>query len=246
MPDLVAYRLHPGSRVDTPLCRLALDVAALSGWRRHGLALLLGIAAAAAMPPVDMTPLLLVAFSGLLWLDDGSANAGASFRLGWVFGFGYFLAGLYWIAAALFVDITRFWWLVPFAVVGPPAGFAIYIGLALFASGLVARRLHLPPAAQVFAFAIAWSAAEWARGHAFTGLPWNLVGYTWSGGFPGATAVLQSVAVVGIYGLSFVTVLAASLPALLGIPKATPVPVLRRWAPAIVAGLLVLLPAAVP
>jgi apolipoprotein N-acyltransferase len=244
VPEVVTYRIHPGSRVDTPLCRVALDLATLSGWRRYGLAFLLGIAAAAAMSPVDMTPLLLVAFPGLLWLDDGSASARASFRLGWIFGFGYFLAGLYWIAAALFVDITQFWWLVPFAVVGLPAGFAVYIGLALFASAFVAQRLHLPSAARVFAFAIAWSAAEWARGHAFTGLPWNLVGYTWAGGFPGAIAVLQSVAVVGIYGLSFVTVLAASLPALLGIPRPRPTSVLRNWAPAIMAGLLVLLPAA--
>ncbi len=141
MPETVVYRVQPGSRIDTPLCRLAQDVAALSGWRRYGLAFLLGVAAAAAMPPLDLTPLLAVVFPGLLWLDDGSAGPGASFRLGWVFGFGFFLAGLYWIAAALFVDIDRFWWLVPFAAAGLPAGFAIYVGLALFATSLVARML---------------------------------------------------------------------------------------------------------
>lgn len=243
MRESEIYRVRPGSRVDTPLCRLAQDVAALSGWRRYGLAFLLGLAAAAAMPPVDMTPLLLVAFPGLLWLDDGSAGAGASFRLGWVFGFGFFLAGLYWIAAALFVDIDRFWWLVPFAAAGLPAGFAIYAGLALFAVSLATRAMRLPPAARVFAFAVAWSIAEWVRGHAFTGLPWNLVGYAWSGGFPGAIAVLQSVAAVGIYGLSFLSVLAASLPALLGSPRPRPMPAVRRWAPAVAAGLLVLVPA---
>jgi apolipoprotein N-acyltransferase len=243
MRETVIYRIQPGSRIDTPLCRLAQDVAALSGWRRHGLALLLGLATAAAMPPTDLTPLLAVAFPGLLWLDDGGASPGASFRLGWVFGFGFFLAGLYWIAAALFVDIDRFWWLVPFAAAGLPAGFAIFIGLAMLAANLVARMLRLPAAARVFAFAIAWSAAEWARGHAFTGLPWNLIGYTWSGGFPGSIAILQSVAVVGIYGLSFVTVLAASLPALLGSPRQGPMLAARRWAPAIAAGFLILVPA---
>ena len=95
------------------------------------------------MPPVDMTPLLAIAFPGLLWLDDGSAGAGASFRLGWVFGFGFFLAGLYWIAAALFVDIAQFWWLVPLAAAGLPAGFAIYAGLALLATSFLTRRLDL-------------------------------------------------------------------------------------------------------
>jgi apolipoprotein N-acyltransferase len=243
LPDTVIYRIRPGSRVDTPICRLALEVAALAGWRRYGLAFLLGVAAAAAMSPIDMTPLLAAAFPGLLWLDDGSASAGASFRLGWVFGFGFFLAGLYWIAAALFVDIARFWWLVPFAAAGLPAGFAIYVGLALFVTSLLSRYLRLQAVVRICAFAIAWSAAEWARGHAFTGLPWNLIGYTWSGGFPGALAVLQSVAVVGIYGLSFLTVLAASLLAVLGNPQPASMPALRRWVPAVAAGLLILLPA---
>jgi apolipoprotein N-acyltransferase len=243
VPETVLYRVQPGSRVDTPLCRLAQDVAALTGWRRYGLAFLLGVAAAATMPPLDLTPLLAVAFPGLLWLDDGSAGPGASFRLGWVFGFGFFLAGLYWIAAAMFVDIGRFWWLVPFTAGGLPAGFAVYVGLALFATSLVVRWWHLPPPARMFAFAVAWSIAEWARGHAFTGLPWNLVGYAWSGGFPGAVAVLQSVALVGIYGLSFVSVLAVSLLALLGSPRQGPMRAARRWAPAITAGVLILVPA---
>ncbi|MBV8738117.1 MAG: apolipoprotein N-acyltransferase [Alphaproteobacteria bacterium] len=243
MPETVISRIRPGSRLDTPLCRLALDVAALTGRRRYGLAFLLGAAAAAAMSPVDMVPLLAVAFPGLLWLDDGSTSAGATFRLGWVFGFGFFLAGLYWIAAALFVDLARFWWLVPFAAAGLPAGFAIYIAFALLTTRLVVQRLQLSAAARVFVFAIAWSAAEWTRGHAFTGLPWNLVGYTWSGGFPGAIAMLQSVAVVGIYGLSFITVLAFSLLSLLGSPRTAPMHPLRRWAPGITAILLVTAPA---
>ena len=88
-----------------------------------------------------------------------------------------------------------------------------------------------------------WSAAEWLRGHVLTGFPWNLVGYVWAGGFPGALAMLQSTAWIGIYGLSFLTVLAASLPALLGGASLLPMPRARRAAPAIAAALLVLVPA---
>ena len=87
-----------------------------------------------------------------------------------------------------------------------------------------ARRLRLAPAARICLFAVLWSAAEWLRGHVLTGFPWNLVGYVWSGGFPGALAMLQSTAWVGIYGLSFLTVLAASLPALLGGTSLLPMP----------------------
>src|SRR5208282_5902347 len=85
-----------------PLQRIALSVAGITGWRRHLLAWFLGVLAAAALPPVDLTPVLLVSFCGLVWLADGSVGRGSAFLLGWSFGFGFFLAGLYWIAAALF------------------------------------------------------------------------------------------------------------------------------------------------
>ena len=219
MPEASIFRIQPGSRIETPLCRLAYHLAALTGWRRYGLAFLLGVCATAALPPVDLTPLVLIAFPGLLWLDEGSAGPWASFRLGYVFGFGFFLSGLYWIAAALFVDLERYWWLVPIAAAGLPAVFALYAASALLVTHCAVRYLGLSPAARVFAFAVTWTAAEWVRGHAFTGLPWNLIGYAWSGGFPGAISMLQSVAWVGIYGLSFLTVLAASLLALLGTPS---------------------------
>src|SRR5262249_48421254 len=159
-----ALRIAPGSRVESPLCRLAHRLANMSGWRRYRLACLLGIAATASLPPIDLTPLLLVAFPGLLWLDEGGAGAWASFRLGCAFGFGFFVSGLYWIAAALFVDVGSFWWLVPFAVAGLPAAFALYVGLVLLATNLAVKHLRLSSAARVVAFAIAWSMAEWVRG----------------------------------------------------------------------------------
>src|SRR5437867_10968353 len=110
-----------------------------------------------------MSPLLLVAFVGLLWLEEGSARPSASFGLGYAFGFGFFISGLYWIAAALFVDIASFWWLVPVAAAGLPAAFALYVGSALLASNLAVRHLRLPGAARIFAFAAAWTGAVWAR-----------------------------------------------------------------------------------
>src|SRR5271170_6060180 len=235
VPEASVLRIRPGSRIETPLCHLAHRLAVLSGWLRYGLAFLLGVCATATLPPIDLTPLLLVAFTCLLWLDDGNAGPWASFRLGYAFGFGFFISGLYWIAAALFVDIARFWWLVPVAAAGLPAAFALYIGAALLATNLAVKYLRLPGTARIFAFAVAWTVADWVRGHAFTGLPWNLIGYAWSGGFPGAILMLQSVGVFGIYGLSFLTVLAASLPALLGTISLNPLSRARRLTPAIAA-----------
>jgi apolipoprotein N-acyltransferase len=221
-----------------PLQRIALSLAGLTGWRRHCLAGLLGVLAAAALPPVDLTPVLLVSFCGLVWLADGSANRRGAFLLGWSFGTGFFVAGLYWIAAALFVDIARFWWLVPFAVLGVPIGLAIFTGCATLTSYELCRRLQLRDTARILALAVCWAIAEWLRGHVLMGFPWNLIGYAWSGAFPGALAVLQTSSAIGIYGLSLMTVLAAALPARLGDLSA------RRWAPALLALALVVAPAA--
>jgi hypothetical protein len=57
-----------------------------------------------------------VTFPVLIWLVDGSAAGRLSGPLnaalaGWCFGFGYFLAGLYWIGYAFLVDVKTFGWL---------------------------------------------------------------------------------------------------------------------------------------
>jgi apolipoprotein N-acyltransferase len=204
-----------------PLQRAALWCAELTGWRRYLLAVLLGAIAADALPQVafphlTFPPLLVLSFSGLVWLQDGSTRRGSALLLGWSFGFGFFFVGLYWIAAALFVDIAQFWWFVPFVALGFPAGLAAFPALALLGAHEVCRQFHLAGSPRILVLAAAWGAAEWLRGHILTGFPWNLVGYTWSSDLPGALAVLQASAVLGIYGLSVVTVLAAALPARLG------------------------------
>jgi apolipoprotein N-acyltransferase len=199
-----------------PVQRVAVVTAGLEGWSRHFAAILLGIVAATALPPFDFVPALLVAFPGLIWLEDGSADHRAAFALGWSFGFGFFVAGLYWIGAALLVDVAQFGWLLPFAVLGVPAGLAIFTGLALLASHAVCNRFNVGGTPRILVLAVAWASAEWLRGHVLTGFPWNLIGYAWAGDFPGGVVMLQTTAWVGIYGLSVLTVVVASLPARLG------------------------------
>ncbi|HUB96427.1 MAG TPA: apolipoprotein N-acyltransferase [Stellaceae bacterium] len=220
----------------SPLQRMALGVAALEGWRRNVSAVVLGALAALALPPFDLAPVLIVSFSGLVWLEDGSADRRAAFALGWCFGFGFFVAGLYWIAAALLVDAAAFGWLVPFCVLGVPAGLAIFTGLALYVSHEFCQRLVIGGTPRIVVLVIMWSLAEWLRGHVLTGFPWNLIGYAWAGGFPGGLAMLQTTSVVGIYGLSLLTVLIAALPARIG-----DLPGGRQWAPLTAVALVVLL-----
>lgn len=189
-------------RIATPI---AAGSAGLAGWRRYGLAALLGVAAALALPPFHVLPLLWVAFPVLLWQIEGCMAKRQAFALGWCFGFGFFVAGLYWIANALTVDTARFWWLIPLAAVGLPALLALFTALTVLAVHL----LRLRGLALALGFALFWLVAEYLRGHILTGFPWNLLGYVWAP----SDAMLQLAALTGIYGLSLVTVLAACLPA---------------------------------
>ena len=218
MADTGVPVLRRGAAATGTLQRWAVRAVALAGWRRYGLAALLGALAAAALPPVDLTPVLVVSFAGLVWLADGNRNGRQAFALGWCFGVGFFAAGLYWIGIALTVDWAQFWWLFPIAEAGVPAGLAVFTGLALWLSDAASRLFRLSGTGRVCALAVSWALFEYLRGHVLTGFPWNLVGYAWSGGFPGSTAMLQIAAVIGIYGLSFITVLVAALPARLGAP----------------------------
>ena len=91
------------------------------GWRRALVAFGAGAVSALALAPFDAWPVLFFTFPILVWLVDGAAagrlgglpNAAIA---GWWFGFGYFLAGLYWVGYAFLVDAKIFGWLLPFAV----------------------------------------------------------------------------------------------------------------------------------
>jgi apolipoprotein N-acyltransferase len=178
--------------------------------RRRLSALALGVVAVGAMPPFNLLPLLIPSLGGLFLLHR-HANVREAFGLGWLWGMGFFVPCLYWVALSMFVDIGQFWWMVPFAVLGLPAQQSVFCGLALACSRFT---LRLNRSVQIVTLAAWWTAGEWLRGHMFTGFPWVLIGYTWSGEWPGLLAGLQFASIGGIYGLSFVTVVLAILPAL--------------------------------
>ena len=76
------------------------------GWKRALIALLAGAASSLAMEPFNAWPVLFITFPLAVWLIDG-AGAGrlggvpAAALTGWLFGFGYFVPGLYWIGNAI-------------------------------------------------------------------------------------------------------------------------------------------------
>lgn len=192
------------------LTRIANAVVLAAGWRRAGIGFCAGAVSALAMAPFNAWPVLFVTFPILVWLVDGSASqrwdgAWRAAAVGWCFGFGYFLAGLYWIGYAFLVDAKTFGWLLPFAVVGLPAYLALYTGFGLAAARLIWVRGSL----RLLALAVALTAAEWLRGHLLSGFPWNAFGYALTQPLP----LAQNISLVGIWGLTFVAIAVFASPA---------------------------------
>ena len=186
----------------------------LDGWRRHGLALVAGALASLAQPPLGLFPLLWVCVPILVWLLDSAslgksskASALAMAKVGWMFGFGFFLLTFYWLGAAFLVEADKFAWALPLAILVLPAGLALFWALAC---GVTAWLWSASPL-RVIWLALSFAALEWLRGVVLTGLPW--------GGFAPALAsnslMMQALALVGPNTMTLFAVILFGFPVFL-------------------------------
>ncbi|MGB6116754.1 MAG: apolipoprotein N-acyltransferase [Mesorhizobium sp.] len=199
---------------------LAGRVILLWGWRRALVAFLAGALAVLALPPFDFPAVCFISFPILVWLLDGAvAERGGglirrlapAFFIGWWFGFGYFLGGLWWIGNALLVEGDSFAWALPLAMVGLPAFLALFYALAC----ALARSMWSDGLGRIAALAFAFGVVEWLRSFAFTGFPWNAIGYA---AMP-TPLLMQSASLVGLIGMNALAVFVFASPALLASPR---------------------------
>ena len=192
------------------------------GLIRHPLALVTsGALAALALPPYDLPFMLMPMMMQAVWLLDHVAGSPQKtglkirqvFVSGWLLGFGYFTAGLWWLAYAFLVEPDQFALLIPLGIFGLPAVLAVFVAVGLVASHM----LWSASVWRVLTLAAMLGLAEIARTFLFTGLPWNSFGL--------ALAALpvwaQTAAVVGQPGLAVLAVFLAATPALLFDKKQT-------------------------
>lgn len=198
------------------MMRLADRVIFARGWRRFLVAFLAGAVGALSMPPFGFLPALALSLSPAVWLIDGAGKQSGASRLarikaaalaGWFWGFGYFLAGLWWLGAAFLVEADQFAWALPLGVLGLPAALAAFpaFGFAL------ARLMWTPDALRILTFAAALTASEGLRGHLFTGFPWNAPGMALGQNL----YLMQGASLVGLYGLTLIAIGIGAAPAIL-------------------------------
>jgi len=211
----------------TPLS-IAERIEARPTWQIHGIAMLAGAFATLAHAPFFFAPAYAIGLVVLVWLLDGSSRKAkpgqAAFARAWSFAFGHFLTGMYWVGFA-FLQVEGAAPLIPLAVSALPGGLALFWG----AAGALAVKGWTTDYRRIGMFAAAFGFAEILRGVLFTGFPWQIPGAIWQAG----GAVSQAASVVGVNGLSVLTLLFLAAPAVATDNAST----LRRFGPIIVAAL---------
>jgi apolipoprotein N-acyltransferase len=207
--------------VTSYLLRSGIFLEGLPRWRRFAAAVVAGAISALGFAPVDAFALFLLGFAALVILLDGANSCPSPKQnaalTGWAFGFGQFVVGMHWIFYPFLVDPVAHAWQIPFVAILFPGGLALFPSLA----ALLASFWWKPGASRIFALAVSYGASEWLRGHILTGLPWNLPAYSWGL----SLEILQSVSLLGAYGLSFLTILfGASLAELFARPPRSLLP----------------------
>lgn len=182
--------------------RLALAVPA---------ALLAGVAHTFSFAPFEAWWLQIAALAVLV-ATAAQAAPGRAALLGWLFGTGWLVSGLWW----LYISMHDFGgmpaWLATLAVLALAALLALYYAVAL---ALWARLRRGSPLADSVLFAACWLLAELARATLFTGFPWIASGYAHAVGPLAGWAPW-----VGVYGLAALAACLAGAAALAWRPMA--------------------------
>lgn len=184
------------------------------GWRRFVLLGLAGAVAALSAAPLFFVPALFLAMPFLVWCLDGAERMrgwrrllSPAFGIGFAFGLGYFAVTLHWLGAAFLQEGGIFLLLLPFAILSLAAILALFWGLAT----ALAHLFWSGGAWRVVLLAGALALAEYARGHLFSGFPFNLLGHALTAN----DEMAQLASVIGVYGLTFLAALAATTIALI-------------------------------
>jgi len=174
---------------------------------------LLGLFTSFSLPPYNFLIINFITFPFLLFflINNCKKSKWTSFKIGWLFGFGYFVSNLYWITNALtFEEIFKP--LIPFALILIPLFLGIFYGFGTLICSFFNLEKNF---STVFIFATIFSVIEFARGFVLGGFPWNLIVYSWTNYLNS----IQILSLIGTYSFNLISVTIFSLPFLIFFKK---------------------------
>ena len=164
---------------------------------------LLGLSLAFSFEPFNV-PFLSVFVIGIYFLlnDYAFHNSKNHYKIffynGLLFGFGFFLLSMYWVSNSILEFDSDLFYIAPIILIFFPLCLSIFFGVMQITNAFFWDKSN----SKLFFFSAIWVIFEFLRSTLFTGLPWNLIAYSWSW----SLSFSQSVSYLGIYGLGLLTV----------------------------------------
>jgi apolipoprotein N-acyltransferase len=175
----------------------------LSRLNRPALALGAGLLTFPAFAPFDIFPLTVLSLAVLFMLWAQAATPRKAAWLGFWFGMGMYGAGI----SFLYIAMHDYGGMNALLAVLATLLAAAILALCAALAGYLQARLAGPAWMRlVLTMPAAWALLEWVRGHAFTGFPWVVAGYSQVGSPLGGYAPI-----LGVYGVSAAVAVSAGL-----------------------------------
>ncbi len=161
--------------------------------------LLLGVLSTLSLPPYNFFFINFLTLPLLFLISTNrNTNMFISFLIGWFFGFGYFLSGLYWISNSLTFE-SEFKKLIPISLIFIPSFLAIFYGFITMLTLIFKLKKNI---SSLLLFSIIFSFIEFLRGHILSGFPWNLIVYSTET----VDFILQILPLIGTYSLNLIVI----------------------------------------
>ncbi len=170
---------------------------------------ILGLITSFSLPPYNFFIINFATFPLLLiyLISNYKKGKWISFKIGWLFGFGYFISNLYWITNSLTFE-ENFKFLIPFALILIPLFLGIFYGIATLACSFFSLSKKF---SSILIFSIFFSVSEFFRSFVLGGFPWNLIVFTWTN----YLSFLQVLSFIGTYSLNLLSITIFLIPAII-------------------------------
>ncbi|WP_081880952.1 apolipoprotein N-acyltransferase [Methylotenera sp. L2L1] len=154
--------------------------------------------------PFYFYPASILSLISVIYFIVVSDSAKSAAMAGFTYGLGLFGIGIYWI----YISLHTYGGMP--SVMAAFSTFVLAAFLALFPAmvGALSKQLcKQQPTMLVIAIPVFWALADWVRSWIFTGFPWLTMGYSQVPTSP----LAGYMPVIGVYGVTLITVLIASI-----------------------------------
>jgi apolipoprotein N-acyltransferase len=181
----------------------AMQILANSKVLKSIILFLLGAISVLGFAPFYLYPAPIISLVGLLYFWYTSHTPKQAAVAGFIYGLGLFGTGIYWI----YISLHDFGGMP--GVMATFSTFVLCAFLSLFpaAAGALSVRTSKQPKHLLIAIPVFWALSDWVRSWIFTGFPWLTMGYSQVPHSP----LAGYMPILGVYGVSLITVLIASL-----------------------------------